>query len=71
MENPENITYTKAFEELQQIVTEIEQGDISVDLLSEKVQRAAKLIQVCKQKLQATELNVQQILDDLEEAQSG
>jgi exodeoxyribonuclease VII small subunit len=67
MNKTEKITYTAAFEELQEIVNEIEQGEISVDLLSEKVKRAAFLIQICKQKLQATELDVQQILDDLEE----
>lgn len=41
------ITYTQAFEELQQIVSEIEQGEISVDILSEKVKRAAELIKIC------------------------
>ncbi len=67
MNKTDKITYTEAFEELQEIVNEIEQGEISVDLLSEKVKRAALLIQICKQKLQATELDVQQILDDLED----
>ena len=33
----EEIKYTEAFEELQQIVSEIEQGEISVDELSEKL----------------------------------
>lgn len=67
MNKTDKITYTEAFEELQEIVNEIEQGEISVDLLSEKVKRAALLIQICKQKLQATELDVQQILNDLED----
>jgi exodeoxyribonuclease VII small subunit len=40
--------YTEAFEELQEIVLEIEQGEISVDSLSEKVKRAAILIKICK-----------------------
>ena len=31
------INYQEAFAELQQIVSEIEDGEISVDLLSEKV----------------------------------
>ena len=43
--------YTEAFEELQEIVLEIEQGEISVDALSEKVKRAAVLIKICKAKL--------------------
>lgn len=62
----DNITYTDAFEELQTIVTEIEEGEISVDELSEKVKRAADLIRVCKAKLTSTEESVNQILKELE-----
>ena len=59
-------TYTEAFDELQQIVTEIEQGEISVDELSEKVKRASLLIGICKNKLATTEEDVNQILRELE-----
>lgn len=62
----DNITYTDAFEELQTIVTEIEEGEISVDELSEKVKRAADLIRICKAKLTSTEESVNQILKELE-----
>lgn len=58
--------YTEAFEELQQIVSEIEGGEITVDELSEKVKRAALLIRICKQKLTATEAEVATILKELE-----
>jgi exodeoxyribonuclease VII small subunit len=63
----EKITYQAAFEELQQIVTDIEEGEISVDELSEKVKRAAQLIKICKAKLTQTEASVDQILKELEE----
>lgn len=63
----EKIKYQEAFEELQQIVTDIEEGEISVDQLSEKVKRAAQLIKTCKTKLTQTEANVDQILKELEE----
>jgi exodeoxyribonuclease VII small subunit len=62
----EKISYTAAFEELQSIVEEIEQGEISVDELSEKVKRAALLIKVCKSKLQSTETDVNKILKELD-----
>jgi exodeoxyribonuclease VII small subunit len=62
----EILTYTEAFEELQLIVSEIEEGEISVDLLSEKVKRAALLITICKKKLADTEGDVNQILKELE-----
>jgi exodeoxyribonuclease VII small subunit len=58
--------YAEAFEELQQIVAEIEEGQISVDELSEKVKRAAHLIQICKAKLSSTEEDVNKILKDLD-----
>ena len=64
--NNSDTNYTDAFEELQQIVNEIENGDISVDVLSEKVKRAATLIGICKTKLSSTEENVRKILKDLD-----
>lgn len=63
--------YTSAFEELQQIVSDIEQGDISVDELSEKVKRAALLIKICKAKLTRTEEDVNVILGELAEGATG
>lgn len=62
----EEIKYTEAFEELQQIVSEIEQGEISVDELSDKVKRATLLIKICKNKLTQTEENVEEILKELD-----
>jgi len=66
MMTSEKLNYTKAFEELQQIVQEIEQGEISVDELSQKVKRAATLIKFCKDKLSSTEEDVSIILKELE-----
>ena len=63
----EKINYTQAFEELQQIVIEIEEGEISVDELAEKVKRATQLIKICKTKLTTTEEDVNQILKELEQ----
>lgn len=57
--------YTEAFEELRQIVAEIEDGNISIDQLSDKVKRASLLIKICKAKLSSTEEDVNQILKEL------
>ena len=62
----EKTNYKEAFDELQVIVSEIEGGSISVDELSKKVKRAALLIKVCKNKLTATEEDVNNILKELE-----
>lgn len=61
----DTLTYTQAFQELQLLVNEIENGDISVDELSSKVKRAVSLIQVCRMKLTATESEVNSILAQL------
>ncbi len=61
------LTYTEAFDELQQLIQEMEDGTITVDVLSEKVKRAAFLIQQCKKKLTQTEEDVNEILQKLEE----
>lgn len=62
-------SYATAFSELQQIVTDIEDGEIGVDDLADKVKRAAILIEVCKTKLTSTEADVENILQALEERQ--
>jgi exodeoxyribonuclease VII small subunit len=60
------LNYIAAFEELQQIVRDMEAGEISVDELSIKVKRAAELIAICKNKLTSTEEDVNLILSELE-----
>ncbi len=67
----EELKYQEAFHELQQIVAEIEEGEISIDDLSVKVKRAAALIRICKAKLSATEEDVNQVLRELDETQGN
>ncbi len=62
----EKPNYTESFKELQEIVVDIEEGEISVDELSEKVKRASTLIKICKAKLSHTEADVSKILDGLQ-----
>ena len=64
MEN--EMTYTAAFDELQQIVADMEDGEITVDDLAVKVKRAAELIKICKLKLTSTEEDVNAILKESE-----
>lgn len=64
-------TYTEAFDELREIVNEIEEGSISMDELSLKVKRAALLITICKTKLSQTEEDVNRILKELDEGKAA
>lgn len=59
-------TYTQAIAELEEIVNEIENEDIGVDELSEKVKRASVLIKICQDKLYKTEEEVSAVLKDIE-----
>ncbi len=61
----ENITYTEAFEQLQSIVKQMENADISVDDLSENIKTATKLIKICKDKLTKTEEEVNKTISEL------
>lgn len=65
----QNYTYTDAFNELQTIVGEIENGTTNIDELAEKIKRASDLIQVCKAKLLATEDEVNSLLQKISAAE--
>ena len=58
-------TYTKAFDELQQIVEEMENSQINVDDLDVKIKRASELLKICRDKLHKTEESVQKVLDEI------
>ncbi len=58
-----SITYTEAFDELQEIVKKMENADISVDELTKNIERASFLIQVCRDKLTKTEAEVNKIIE--------
>lgn len=61
----ENYTYIDAFNELQQIVHDIEVGEVTVDELAEKIKKASQLIAICKAKLTASEEEVDKLLAQL------
>jgi len=60
------LTYTSAITELEKIVEEIESGEIDVDVLTVKVQRASELIKFCKDSLRNTQKEVEKTLIDME-----
>lgn len=60
------MTYTQAKNELEEIVSSIESGELDVDALTEKVKRASELITFCKGKLIKTDKELQKILNEIE-----
>lgn len=61
----QELTYTKAKQELEQIVKSIESGTLDVDALTDKVKRASELITFCKEKLATTDDKLQKLLDEI------
>ena len=59
------LTYSQAKQELEEIVSAIESGELDVDALTEKVKRASELIAFCKEKLTKTDEELQKILDEI------
>ena len=59
-------TYNEAVEKLRKIVADIENGDLDVDILSEKVKEATRLIKLCKEKLYKADEEVKKVLEELE-----
>jgi exodeoxyribonuclease VII small subunit len=53
--------------ELEEIISAIESEEINVDVLAEKVKRAAYLIKFCKGRLRNTEEEVKKVLSEIEE----
>lgn len=64
-------TYAAASAELEQILQDIESGEIDLDVLTDKVERAATLLAFCRQKLAATETKVKKITADLATTMDG
>lgn len=55
------MTYTEAYEKLEALVGELEDGDIPLDKLAEKIKEANDYISLCEKKLRQIELEVKAI----------
>ena len=61
----EPLSYSEASARLEDILRDIESGDADVDELSARVEEAAGLIQLCREKLSRTELKVKKVVEAL------
>jgi exodeoxyribonuclease VII small subunit len=59
-----DFSYDAAMQELQALVGQLQNDQIGVDALAEKVRRAAELIRLCREKLRQTEADVNEALDN-------
>jgi len=64
---PKKITYREALEEVETILAGIENEELEIDELSEKVKRVAFLLRFCREKLHHTSEEVEKILGEMED----
>ena len=69
--DPDSLSYARAVEELETILEELEDDNLDVDHLAERVGRAAALIRLCRERISHTRLEVERIVSDLDGAVPG
>lgn len=65
------MTYKEALGRIREIVAEIERGDLDVDLLSDRVKEASRLLRFCDDKLRRVDADVRQALEAMDRDQQG
>lgn len=60
----ETLKYEEAMTRLENIVADMENGNLDIDSLCEKVKSAQKLIKMCRDKLTRTDEEIRKILTD-------
>jgi exodeoxyribonuclease VII small subunit len=64
--NKKNLSYKEAITEIDEILSQLENNELDVDELSEKVKRVSQLVTLCKDKLHITEQEVDKILKEMD-----
>ncbi|MDA3954462.1 MAG: exodeoxyribonuclease VII small subunit [Bacteroidales bacterium] len=59
------ISYNEAVGEIEQILQQLENEELDIDILTEKVKKVSSLVKLCKKKLHQTEEEVQKILENI------
>jgi exodeoxyribonuclease VII small subunit len=59
--------YAEAIAELEEILETLDRDDVDVDQLSEHVQRAAELIELCRERIGSAKLRIEQVVGALED----
>jgi exodeoxyribonuclease VII small subunit len=63
----DEVGYAAALAELEEILDQLEDDNIDVDVLSSKVERAAELIRLCRGRIRAAQMSVEEIVAELDD----
>ena len=61
-------SFSEAVQELEAILQHIDNDEIDIDRLAEELQRATKLLELCRHKIRKADVEVTQIAQKLEES---
>lgn len=63
----DEIGYAAALDELEGILAELEESDVDVDVLADRVARASELIRVCRERIGNAKLQIEKVVAGLED----
>ncbi|MEN9805439.1 MAG: exodeoxyribonuclease small subunit [Actinomycetota bacterium] len=63
----DDIGYAEALDELETILAELEESDVDVDVLADRVARASELIRVCRDRIGNAKLQIEKVVAGLED----
>lgn len=66
-ETADDLTYSSAVSELDEILLELEDEALDVDVLADRVERASTLIRFCRTRITSARTQVSKIVADLDE----
>jgi exodeoxyribonuclease VII small subunit len=58
--------YAEALQELESILESLEEDDVDVDELAERVQRASLLIELCRERIGKAKLRIEEVVAAVE-----
>ena len=68
---PEEPSYREALAELEDILAAIEEEQVDVDELAVKIRRSADLIRLCRSRIEAAEIAIEEIVAELDPGETN
>ncbi|MFV0345308.1 MAG: exodeoxyribonuclease VII small subunit [Bacteroidales bacterium] len=60
-----DISYSEVLEQIEEILSQIENGELDVDQIAEQVKKASNLFKICQSKLKGAQDEVEKILKEM------
>ena len=67
----EEPTYLQALTELEEILAAIEKEQVDVDELAVKVKRSSELIRLCRARIEAAEIAIEEIVAEMDSGEGN